>query len=123
MDKKKLKLSKDEETGFIYNEFKFFFFEVILMEKKLAPFFVLLAAILWGTAGTAQALAPDTANPVAIGVTRLALGGIPLFIVVLLLGRLNFRSLPIKETLLASFCMACYQPFFFSAVTLKKDRG
>jgi drug/metabolite transporter, DME family len=88
------------------------------MEKKLAPFWVLLAAVLWGTTGTAQALAPETAHPVAIGATRLALGGIPLFIIVLLRGKLNFRNWPIKETLLASASMACYQPFFFSAVTL-----
>ncbi|WP_201712970.1 EamA family transporter [Rossellomorea arthrocnemi] len=88
------------------------------MEKKLAPFLVLLAAILWGTTGTAQALAPEAAHPVLIGVMRLALGGIPLLIIVLLLGRLNLKKFPIRETLLASLTMACYQPFFFSAVTL-----
>ncbi|WP_085507298.1 EamA family transporter [Thalassobacillus devorans] len=87
------------------------------MEKKWSPFLVLLAATLWGTAGTAQALAPDTAHPVVIGVTRLALGGIPLLILLLLLGKLNFK-MPVKETLLASLSMACYQPFFFSAVML-----
>lgn len=85
---------------------------------NLSPFWVLLAAALWGTTGTAQALAPESAHPVAIGAIRLAVGGIPLFIFVLLQGKLNIRNWPLKETLLASIAMACYQPFFFSAVTL-----
>ncbi|WP_082232044.1 EamA family transporter [Halobacillus massiliensis] len=88
------------------------------MEKMWAPFLVLLAAVLWGTTGTAQALAPESAHPVVIGAVRLAFGGIPLFILVLLLGKLNLKNWPVKETLLASLSMACYQPFFFSAVTL-----
>ncbi|MEZ4645709.1 MAG: hypothetical protein R3E31_23765 [Chloroflexota bacterium] len=37
-------------------------------------FLVLFAAMLWGTTGTAQALAPPTASPAAIGAVRLALG-------------------------------------------------
>ena len=45
------------------------------MKGKLPPFLILLAAILWGTTGTTQALAPDTAHPIAIGATRLAVGG------------------------------------------------
>lgn len=88
------------------------------MQEKLAPFLVLLAAILWGTTGTAQALAPEAAHPVVIGAVRLGLGGIPLFMIVLLLGKLNLRHWPIKETFLAALCMACYQPLFFSAVTM-----
>ncbi|WP_270180978.1 EamA family transporter [Alkalihalobacillus sp. CinArs1] len=88
------------------------------MEKKVAPFLVLLAAILWGTTGTAQSFAPETAHPVVIGAVRLALGGLPLLLIVLLLGKLRIKNWPIKETVLASLCMACYQPFFFSAVTL-----
>ncbi|MGE6753605.1 EamA family transporter [Rossellomorea sp. NPDC071047] len=88
------------------------------MQEKLAAFMVLLAAILWGTTGTAQALAPEAAHSVVIGAVRLALGGIPLFMIVLLLGKLNLSHWPVKETLLASLCMASYQPLFFSAVTM-----
>ncbi|WP_456274822.1 EamA family transporter [Bacillus sp. AK031] len=88
------------------------------MQEKLSPFWILIAAILWGTTGTAQALAPESAHPFAIGAVRLALGGIPLFIIVLALGKLDFRNWPIKQTVLASVSMACYQPLFFSAVTL-----
>lgn len=86
------------------------------MAVKTAPLFVLFAAILWGTTGTAQAFAPATAHPIAIGAARLAVGGLFLLLVTLLLGKLNLKSWPIGLTLLAAFCMACYQPLFFSAV-------
>ena len=36
---------------------------------------VLLGAVLWGTTGTAQALGPDSAGPLAVGTTRLVAGG------------------------------------------------
>ncbi|MGG1592492.1 EamA family transporter [Terribacillus saccharophilus] len=86
------------------------------MAVKIAPLFVLFAAILWGTTGTAQAFAPATAHPIAIGAARLAVGGLFLLLVTLLLGKLNLKSWPMGLTLLAAFCMACYQPLFFSAV-------
>lgn len=85
---------------------------------NLSSFWVLLAAVLWGTTGTAQAFAPASAHPVAIGAMRLALGGIPLLIVVLSRGNLQMRHWPLKELLLAAMAMACYQPFFFSAVSM-----
>lgn len=86
------------------------------MAVKIAPLFVLLAAVLWGTTGTAQAFAPAAAHPIAIGAARLAVGGVFLLLITLLLGRLNLKGWPIGLTLLAAFCMACYQPLFFSAV-------
>lgn len=86
------------------------------MVAKTAPLFVLFAAILWGSTGTAQAFAPATAHPIAIGAARLAVGGLFLLLVTLLLGKLNLKGWPIGLTLLAAFCMACYQPLFFSAV-------
>lgn len=36
---------------------------------------VLVAAIMWGTTGTAQALGPADAEPLAVGAARLAVGG------------------------------------------------
>ncbi|MEH7393219.1 EamA family transporter [Bacillus sp. JJ1503] len=88
------------------------------MKEKLAPFLVLLAAILWGTTGTTQALAPETAHPIVIGATRLAVGGIFLVIIVLITGKFNFTNWPVKTTILASLSMALYQPLFFSAVSI-----
>ncbi|KGX92199.1 transporter [Pontibacillus halophilus JSM 076056 = DSM 19796] len=88
------------------------------MNQKWAPFLVLIAAVLWGTTGTTQAMAPEHAHPIAIGATRLAVGG--LFLLVLLLATRHFklRSLPVKMTIFASLCMALYQPLFFSAVSI-----
>jgi len=83
---------------------------------KMASFLILLAAMLWGTTGTTQALAPENAHPIAIGATRLAVGGLFLLIIVLVRGKLNFVNWPIKATILASLSMALYQPLFFSAV-------
>ena len=37
--------------------------------------FVLLGAMLWGTTGTSQALAPAGATPLAVGALRVAIGG------------------------------------------------
>ncbi|MFP7476884.1 EamA family transporter [Terribacillus saccharophilus] len=86
------------------------------MAIKTAPLFVLFAAILWGTTGTAQAFAPAAAHPIAIGAARLVVGGVFLLLVALLLGKLNIKGWPIGPTLLAALSMACYQPLFFSAV-------
>ncbi|PAE17888.1 EamA family transporter [Virgibacillus sp. 7505] len=86
------------------------------MAVKIAPLFVLFAAILWGTTGTAQAFAPAAAHPIAIGAARLAVGGLFLLLAALLLGKLNVKGWPIGLTLLAALSMACYQPLFFSAV-------
>lgn len=88
------------------------------MKQQVAPLLILLAAMLWGTTGTVQELAPDSAHPVAIGAARLFIGGLFLLIVVLITGKLNLKDLPLKATLIASLCMALYQPLFFSAVSI-----
>lgn len=85
---------------------------------KGSIFFVLLAAILWGTTGTAQALAPDTAHPIAYGAMRLAFGGSVLFLFVAFQKKLTWAKWSYSHLLLAAISMACYQPFFFSAVKL-----
>lgn len=72
--------------------------------------------MLWGTTGTVQALAPEGVHPIAIGAVRLAIGG--LFLLLLSLGKIHLRGWPVKGTVTAALCMALYQPFFFSAVSL-----
>lgn len=86
--------------------------------QKLAPLFILFAAILWGTTGTVQALAPDSAQPVAIGAVRLFIGGGFLLVLVLLTKGLRFREIPFRPVLIAAVCMALFQPFFFNAVDI-----
>lgn len=87
------------------------------MKEQTAALIVLLAAMLWGTTGTAQAFAPQGAHPIAIGAMRLAIGGSALFLIVLLQGKMRgVKSGPIGITLTAAVSMAAYQPLFFSAV-------
>lgn len=76
---------------------------------------IVLAAILWGTTGTAQAFAPVGAQPLAIGMMRMMVGGLAMTLIALLKNGVQ----PIAEKkylVLAGLCMASYQPFFFSGV-------
>lgn len=82
---------------------------------------VLLAAILWGTTGTSQALAPSNAQPFMIGTLRLAVGGVLLMGFALGRGvvRLapgDWRGWPFLPTLLAALSIAAYQLCFFAGV-------
>jgi DME family drug/metabolite transporter len=80
-------------------------------------FLVIIAAMLWGTTGTSQALAPQGATPLAIGAVRLSLGGLALLIFSIIKG--HFKGIvhwPILTTFLAAVSVALYQPFFFAGV-------
>lgn len=89
------------------------------MNKK-GIVFILLAALLWGTTGTAQALAPGGAQPVGIGTLRLLVGGAALLVFYITRQkrlRLPLRpKLPVLPVLLGAACMAAYQVLFFAAV-------
>jgi DME family drug/metabolite transporter len=79
--------------------------------------FVLAAAVLWGTTGTAQAFAPPEATPAAIGSVRLLIGGAALLAVAWARGGIRREGrLPLKATLWAAGGMAVYQLCFFAAV-------
>lgn len=78
---------------------------------------ILLAAVLWGTTGTSQALAPPGAHPLTIGALRLAVGGGALLLLALFRGQVTrncFRQPGV--TLLAALLVAAYQLAFFKAV-------
>jgi DME family drug/metabolite transporter len=79
--------------------------------------FVLGAALLWGTTGTAQAFAPAGFDPKVIGALRLLVGGIALLGLALYrreLGRLSeWNWLPVC---MAAAFTASYQLCFFAAV-------
>ncbi len=78
---------------------------------------VLGAAVLWGTTGTSQALAPAGATPAVIGTLRLLVGGLALLAYAALRGSLDgLRGLPRRPLLGAAVCMAAYQVLFFSGV-------
>lgn len=88
------------------------------MKDKYPVLLVILGAMLWGTTGTAQSFAPAAANPIAIGAVRLAVGGAALCLIASWQKKWTRRNWPIKETILATLGMACYQPLFFMAVSL-----
>lgn len=85
--------------------------------KSNGHWFVLGAALLWGTTGTAQAFAPTGFDPKVIGALRLLIGGIVLLILALSrreLGKLSDWSwFPV---ILAAAFTASYQLCFFAAV-------
>lgn len=76
--------------------------------------------MLWGTTGTAQALAPDGASPLAVGALRLLVGGAALLGFLFLRrpapGTQTAGRLPGGPVLLAAGCMAAYQVLFFAGV-------
>ena len=79
--------------------------------------FVLGAALLWGTTGTAQTFAPSNFDPVVIGGMRLAIGGLALLVMALSRGELKqLRDWPFRTVLLAAASTATYQVCFFAAV-------
>ena len=85
--------------------------------SKNGEWFVLAAAVLWGTTGTAQAFAPEGVQPAVVGAVRLAIGGLALLVLASARGVLrDRRGWPIIPTGLAAVCMAAYQVFFFEAV-------
>ena len=80
---------------------------------------VLLAAALFGTTGTAQALGPSSTTPLGVGAARLVVGGLVLVAVLPLVGARWSAALALWRTpsgLVAGLCTALYQLFFFAGV-------
>src|SRR4051794_26245378 len=76
---------------------------------------VLLAAVCFGTTGTAQALGPS-ASPVAVGAARIVLGGA---LLVAIARALKVRPPRLDATVLGiAIAIAIYQLSFFAAVKL-----
>ena len=88
------------------------------MSQRISYLVVLIGAILWGTTGTAQTFMPQTIHPLAVGASRLAVGGFSLLILLLALRKIDFRNWPWKSTIYAAISMAVFQYLFFSSVRL-----
>jgi len=87
------------------------------MMKSRGYWLVLIAACLWGTNGTAQALAPQGAQPLIIGALRIALGGLTLLLIAGLRGALrDKRRWALVPTVIGALSIAAYQVFFFAGV-------
>src|SRR4051812_48728746 len=78
---------------------------------------VLLAALCFGTTGTAQALGPDGIAPADVGAARILVGGALLVLVARLApGRAAALRWPRGAVALAAIAVAGYQLAFFAAV-------
>src|SRR5438105_5455601 len=86
------------------------------MHQRIPLFMVMLAAVMWGTTGTARALAPADASPLAVGAVRIAIGGAALLGVAILRGSFRTARLPARATVLAAAAVALYQVSFFEGV-------
>lgn len=88
------------------------------INKQLpGEWFILGAAVLWGTTGTSQALAPAGADPISVGLVRLAIGGVLLLAWALLRGAFRGSGRwSIRATAVGGVCIATYQIFFFAGV-------
>jgi len=79
---------------------------------------IVLAAMLWGTTGTAQAFAPDGAEPTTVGALRLLIGGATLLFVAR--SQHAFQHSQGKwhplATVVAISAVAAYQICFFAGV-------
>ena len=90
------------------------------MKKNNSPagvWFVLMAAVLWGTTGTSQAFAPAGFDPMVIGTLRLVIGGGAMMLLLLAQsGTSQLKGWPLKTTVAAAVFMALYQVCFFAGV-------
>jgi len=76
---------------------------------------VLLAAMLWGTTGTAQSLAPATLSPYWVGALRLVIGS-AFFAVLAWRAPARSGPWPWAQMALAGGCIAVYNLSFFAGV-------
>jgi DME family drug/metabolite transporter len=82
---------------------------------------VLLAAVCFGTTGTAQALGPDGLSPAGVGAARILVGGALLVLVAVALhGARALTRVARRPALVAAAGVAVYQLAFFAAV---RDTG
>lgn len=81
---------------------------------------VLLAAVCFGTTGTAQALGPDGTDPLGVGAGRIVLGAACLAVVAMLAARPSGAPWDRRRLAIGGIGVAAYQLAFFAAV---KDTG
>lgn len=84
--------------------------------KFYAYAIVLLAAVLWGTTGTAQTFLQGDISAFSVAMVRSGIGGGVLLIFVLLLRKINFKKWSWKWSILAAFTIGLFQVLFFSSI-------
>ena len=91
------------------------------MSVRPPALFVLAAGILFGTAGTAQALGPVGTTPMGVGILRIEIGALALVAAMPLLGASPRRLLALWRTpamLVTAFTASAYQLCFFAGVSV-----
>lgn len=88
------------------------------MKELKSKIFIMIAAILWGTTGTAESFLVPDVHPFSIGALRLFIGGSVLIIPLVMKRPAQLRTCLKKEILLAALMMALFQPMFFLSVKL-----
>ncbi len=82
-------------------------------DRLWAPFLILAASVLWGTTGTTQAFAPAGATPLSLGVVRLGVGGVAMFLIARVFGSFSSQtSWPKRVTFVSAISLAAFQPLF-----------
>lgn len=81
--------------------------------RRLAPFAVIAAAMLFGTTGTTRALGPESATTLGVGAVRLVLGAAVLAAGVAAIGR-SWRGLDPRLVVSGGLAVATYQVTFFT---------
>ena len=92
----------------------------MINNKRLSILTVILAATLWGSTGTVQAVIPEHKEPLVIGAVRLYLAAIYLFLISILFDK-NLLSTIFKSPVLTAFSglfMMLYNMTFFAAVLI-----
>jgi drug/metabolite transporter, DME family len=88
--------------------------------QPLAPLFVVLAAVLWGTAGAAQELGAPAAPPVSVAALRSLAGGGLLAVAVLALGRRRRLTTTLRRgrlpLLAAALAITAFQVGYFGGI-------
>jgi drug/metabolite transporter, DME family len=108
--------SRSSDSSF----WSFFVLSSVSVRSRAGAGDILLAALLWGTTGTARTFAPAGTSPVAVGAARIILGGALLLALASRSAglRLLARRGPATWGLLVmgALCVAVYQTAFFAAV-------
>jgi DME family drug/metabolite transporter len=82
------------------------------------PFPVLLAAVLWGTTGTAASFAPAAASPLSIGAATMGVGGLLLLVIAGRSALDVLRSGRLGLLLVGALAVAVYPLAFYSSMAL-----
>ncbi len=85
--------------------------------KSGGTWLILFAALLWGTTGTAQALAPPESTPGAIAALRMLLAGTALAAWAVRAEKIALQNWPVLLTVLAGTLIALYQFTIFWAMS------